>query len=78
MNNEEILNLRGHFTWDFGSRFFIETSKGNFVWHDPEYGGDNTLSQTRRTFHRWIGNSFGRDKGEHSIRDYCGPDVKIV
>ena len=31
------------FTWNWNDLFFLETAKGNFVWSDPEYGGDNTI-----------------------------------
>ena len=72
------LDLVGSFTWDFGQRFFIETSEGNFVWSDPSYGGDNTIKPFAGSYDEWIGDSFGRDKGQHVIRDYVGGDTKYV
>lgn len=69
------------FTWDFGSWFFLETDKGNFQWNDPEYGGTNTITKFDGTYQDWIKSChipYGRGKGKHVIRDYCGPDVKIV
>lgn len=41
---DDVAELRGEFTWDFGQLFFIETDKGNFIWSDPDYGGNNTLT----------------------------------
>lgn len=31
------------FNWGFGKEWFLRTNKGNFIWSDPEYGGDNTI-----------------------------------
>jgi len=76
MNN--LLDLDGEFTWDFGNRFFIETLIGNFIWSDPSYGGDNTIQEFNGTYKQYIGDSFGRDEGIHIIRDYCGDNVKII
>jgi hypothetical protein len=71
----------GRFTWSFGRYFHIETNKGNFIWSDPDYGGDNTIRHTDMNYMQWrqyLQLPFGRDKGEHIIRDYCGIDVKMV
>ena len=81
MSNEEILELSGSFGWDFGEHFFIETSSGNYVWSDPEYGGDNTLRRYDGPLKQWLRakrQPYVRDKGVHRIRDYCGADVKVV
>lgn len=68
------------FTWGFGSTFHLDTTKGSFEWSDPEYGGDNTIRPCPH-YNQWCerqGIEFGRDKGTHIIRDYCGADVTIV
>lgn len=74
------LDTVGHFTWDFGQRFHIETVDGNYEWSDPDYNGDNTI-RPAPPYPQWLDKQnieFGRDKGRHTIRDYCGPDVKIM
>lgn len=71
------LDTVGSFTWDFGCNFHIETSVGCFVWSDPSYNGDNTIKPAP-AYNEWIGKSFGRYKGQHLIRDFCGKDVKIM
>lgn len=65
------------FTWDFGNQFLLETSKGNYVWSDPDYGGDNTIRPLKGTVKDFL-QPFGRCKGKHFIDDYCGSEVKII
>jgi hypothetical protein len=72
LTKEELAKLEGEFTWNFGSYFFIETSQGNFIWHDPDYGGDGSIQSYQGTYQKWIGSSFGRSKGNHIIGNYCG------
>lgn len=78
----DLLNEIGYFTWNFGNNFFIETSQGNFTWSDPDYpGGTNEIQKFYGTYRDWIkaeNISYGRDKGTHKIRDYCGEAVKIL
>jgi hypothetical protein len=70
------------FTYCWGNTFFLETAKGNYEWSDPEYpGGDNSIKKFNgnlKDFYRHCKIPYGRGKGEHVIRNYCGPDVKIV
>lgn len=80
MNEKLTLDDEAEFTWMFGHEFFLETSKGNFVWSDPEYSGDNTIrsfSGTYKDFQKQLGVGLGRYKGKHIIREYCGSDVKL-
>jgi hypothetical protein len=70
-------DLVGSFTWFWSDTFFVQTSKGNYLWSDPDYGGDNTLREYEGTLEKYcIDNDipFGRDKGKHIIGEYCGPD----
>ena len=66
------------FTWDFGQQFFLETDKGNFVWSDPDYSGDNTIRPFAGSCKEFFGKSYGRGKGRHQIAQYCGDQVKII
>ena len=75
MTKEEIGNLIGSFTWNFGDEFLIETNKGNFTWSDPEYNGNGILKKFTGNYESWCKKNhipFGRDKGKHKISDYCG------
>jgi hypothetical protein len=72
------LDDEGDFTWDFGMHFFIETLKGNYIWSDPDYNGDNTIKRFNGEIYQYFGRSYGRDKGKHTIRDYCGDKIKII
>ena len=73
LNAKEVAELCGEFTWDFGQHFFIETEKGNFIWSDPDYGGDNTLTPFEGGIKNFFtDDGYGRDKGTHIISDYCG------
>lgn len=75
MNKEKLLDMIGDFTWNFASHFFIETNEGNFIWSDPDYYGDNTIIPYQGTVQDYFGDSFGRCKGRHLIRLYCGEDI---
>lgn len=73
------------FTWMWDDRFHLETEDGKaYIWSDPDYGGDNTIRPTFKTqadyAKEFEGKSmaWGRDKGKHTIRDYCGEDVEII
>lgn len=76
------LNSIGDFTWSFGQTFHIELmgSRECYEWSDPDYGGDNTIRPCGK-YHEWLDKNnleFGRDKGTHKIKDYCGKDVIIL
>lgn len=77
---EDVLQLVGSFNWNYGSRFFIETAHGNFIWNDPAYSGDNTLKATAMDYAQWLcaeNIPYARDKGQHVIADYCGRSVQF-
>ena len=81
LTNEQVGNLWGEFTWDFGKRFFIETEAGNFVWSDPSYGGDNTMYEFTGTFQQWLGLqglAYGRSKGNNYISNFCGNKFILI
>lgn len=64
----------------FGQKFFIETGDGNYLWNDPNYGGDNTISSFKGDLNdavKFCGVPFGRDKGTKTIRGYCGDQIKL-
>ena len=74
LNYEELGNLTGEFCWDFGHFFFIETVSGNFLWSDPDYGGNNEIKAFIGDFtkvRKYLGVPMMRDKGTHRIKDYC-------
>ena len=75
------LDTVAEFTWDYGNKFLLETDEGNFEWSDPDYNGDNTIVKFNGTYRDWLASAgipYGRMKGSHTIRDYCGDQVKIV
>ena len=75
ITKEMLLNTYAKFTWDFGNLFFLETDIGNFVWSNPEYGGDNTMTQYSGSITKWItdvASGWARDKGQHEVEKYCG------
>jgi hypothetical protein len=81
VTRSELLNLMGSFTWFWCELFFIETKKGNFVWSDPDYNGDNTIklfSGSIFDFHKQSGYDYGRCKGEHQIYRKCGDQIIFV
>jgi len=72
------LDTIASFTWMFGNTFFLETSEGNGIWSDPDYGGDNVITPYKGSYKDYckeIKQNYGRDKGEHTIRGYCGDNV---
>lgn len=75
---ELTINDHADFTWDFGCEFFLESVKGNFVWSDPDYGGDNIIRRFNESYAEWSKGQVARSKGVHYVGRYCGDDVKIV
>lgn len=78
MTKEDLGNLVGHFTWSFGQEFFIETEQGNFVWSDPDYNG--TIRTFKGNYHTWVKQiniPYGRNKGHHIIKQYCGDFILV-
>jgi hypothetical protein len=78
---EKLLNSTASFTWSFGQSFFVETPYGNFIWKDPDYGGDNTFTQFLGNYKDWIkfeSIHFGRDKGKHLVKNYVPHNFYIV
>jgi hypothetical protein len=74
------LDQIAEFTWGFNSHFLLKTAEGSFIWSDPDYCGDNTIVPFEGGYKEWLifeGIPFGRDKGTHIIREYCGEEVKI-
>ena len=74
---DELANLLGEFSWDFGQLFFIETERGNFVWSDPDYNGDNTIrpfAGTYQDFTKKANVEFCRSKGHRTIGAYVDAD----
>lgn len=74
------LDTMGSFTWNYGQKFFIETIDGNYVWSDPDYNGDNKIVLFNGTYEEWLKLEripYGRDKGKHTIRGYCGEGVRL-
>jgi hypothetical protein len=82
INKEALINMVGDFTYMFGMHFFIETEVGNFVWSDPDYQGDNTMTLFKGTYKDYCKQDsmggFGRCKGKHLIGRYCGEDFTVV
>lgn len=77
MSEQEVRNLIGEFTWDFGNCFFIETMKGNFLYRSPSYGGDGVVRRTSKTLDDYLSGNHGRCKGTHFIADFCGEQVPV-
>lgn len=74
------LDTIASFGWNFAKEFFLETKEGNFVWSDPDYGGDNTIRKFNGSlvdYCKQAGIPYIRDKGHHTVRNYCGKDVKF-
>jgi hypothetical protein len=81
VGKEQLLKCQGLFTWMFDYRFFIETDFGNFIWKDPEYGGDNTMEPYPHSYNNFVkhyGYSCGRDKGHHLVSSYCGDEFTVL
>lgn len=81
MTREQILELTGYFTWLWDDRFFIETPRGNFIWSDPGYNGSNEIRKIEQTYDAFLAEHdlpFGRCKGTHMIKDYCGSEVQVI
>lgn len=82
ITKEELLDMVGSFVWCVkpnNSEWFIKTNKGNFVWSDPQLGGDNNISPIENgvTPEAYFGKPCF-NKGEYAIYLFCGDQFKIV
>lgn len=44
-SREELLGATAMFWWDLADKFLLETPYGTWLWSDPEFGGNNTLTK---------------------------------
>lgn len=51
-NTTEGLKAR-FYSGDDPSEIFVATSIANYIWSDPDYGGDDTISSTPLTYRQW-------------------------
>lgn len=75
MTKEELMSLVADVTWCWGHTFFLETNKGNFLWQDPSYSGDDSIVRFDGSLQDFLNKynlPFGREKGQHYISSYCG------
>lgn len=75
LTKEQLSSTVGHFSWDFGQNFFIETEFGNFVWSSPDYYGTNIIRRFNGSLKDYIKHSkipYVRDKCKHIVSSYCG------
>ena len=81
LTREELLKLPAKVTFFPGHDCFLETEQGNFVWSDPEYGGDNTLRPHTGLLSDFIERIkpavIGMALGKKSIQDCCGDRVVL-
>lgn len=83
----DITSELADFSWAWNDKFFVQikhpinpANGGNYVWSDPDYGGDNTLTKFEGSlidFLRREKVEFVRDKGLHIIGQYCGMVVVV-
>jgi hypothetical protein len=81
MTKEELLDMHGEFTYLWGCDFHVKTEKGCFHWSSIDYpNGKDTMRPcgSYDELRQSIGVGFGRRKGTHLIRDYCGITFTIV
>ena len=75
VTKEQLSSTIGHFSWDFGQNFFIETEFGNFIWSSPDYYGTNIIRRFDGSLKDYIKQSkspYVRDKGKNIVSSYCG------
>lgn len=81
ITKEQLLDAVGDFTWFWGQTFFISTSLGNFKWSAPSYDGDNIMTPFQgdiTDFCKHMNIDYGRDKGVHFIKSYCGDQFTLI
>ena len=76
------LDTTAWFSWGYADEWFLETQQyGNFLWSDPNYGGSNVITPYKGSHADWLKTRAhlpaSRDRGIHTIRNRCGPEVKL-
>lgn len=78
MTYDPLLDRLAEFTWNFGTEYYVEVENGdNYIWSDPDKGGNNTLTKTTESYTDWVFPNWGRSKGKHIIQNVCGTKVII-
>lgn len=74
-----FLDLAAHFTQSIGTdQIFVETDDANYIYSDPQAGGNNTMRNSELTYARWSKGLKLRDLGRHVIRNFCGNSVRLI
>lgn len=63
------------------NKSFLKTKFGNYIWSDPEYGGNNSIKKFKGSLQDAFATGlakFSEHKGEYNINYYCGSDVDIL
>ena len=71
---EELKDMVGEFSWNYGRRFFIQTAKGHFICEESDDNG-NEIRPFNGSFRQWIkweAIPYSMDKGQHTVGEYCG------
>lgn len=75
MQKDDLLNTTAQFIMDIGrDEYYVITDYGSFIWSKKV----NHLYKTELTYDEWTGDCMGTDKGEHTIKNYCGKNVQIT
>lgn len=78
MERQAVLDMQADFTWGFGQEYYVDADNGKqYIWSSPEYGGDNSFKETKMSYADWIAPNWGRNKGKHVVRNYCGSNIYI-
>ena len=82
MLTKDFLESRaGYFTHITGCKWFLTTDIGNFVWSDPQYNGDNTMTLFNGSYEDYCTQNDlnqNRSKGVHLVNRFCGEEFTLV
>lgn len=71
------LDTSAVFTWGFGHMYLVETPAGQFLYSNPEYGGDNTIKPFYGDPKDYFIGDTKTGRQVYTIREFCGDDVKL-
>lgn len=72
----EILNSEADITWNFAGEYYVQTDTQKFIFSDPSYYGDGSLTETETSYKDWRSPIFERYMGRKVIKEAL--DVKSI
>ena len=76
-----VLQLSGTFHYGGTDSYFVQTVAGNFIWFDPEHGGNNTMVKVEYDLQSWLAENHldaSCQTFNRLIKTQCGIEFTVI